>query len=866
MAETSSKLTELVVAASRGDIDAFEYILLLYRNTPPQELPHEVQLLDAHELTDLLVANVATVASFDDKIAIMCGLQFICCINAPKSNPDVVIDAGGLEQVVQVGLRSTAARLQAAACLFFCRVCVDHELSVPHARAIISSGAMPLLCQLLGRGKTSDVKEQAVLVLSMLEVAVPGSTLPALMAAKAAKPITQLLASLRAGTLFNAASLLHALLTTYPTEALPLAAKAGAVRHLVVLLGSVALDMQLVVCCCIADMAQDKQCSRALAAAGAVPKLVAVLEDAGTPPGLLQAAAAAVSFMAGSGVNAQLRQAGAVRALVAALRRYDSTAVSVSAARAQAATGAATEAAAAAAAAASSNTTDLMQAPSESSSAAAACLQALVELACPRGGSQQQKAAALQAVASAGGLTLMVRLMRAADTTVVVSAASNAAWLTSNSPTSSRPLAEAGAIEALAALLPGSLASALPAEAALVLCSIAIHSPEHFLQVGQAVCSAAGWDTLLAGMLSGRESFPAVLGFDSPAEQACALQEAALLLLCAVARCPQQADALVAQTACEALPALVQMLPSCSSAAAPLLRTALSTLPQYQAAAMEAGSVPALLQLLRLSKWGHHVGAVEVLQLLAALRSWPDALMEADGVAALTTVLQQHLQLHHEVAEAARAAGAAALLLLPEAASHNYVVDSILSVLYATALHEAHTAAVQAALQPLAPQLAQLLAQRQARQQAAGESTELHSTALALVLALLQPPAAVLQAAGPGVAPLVAAAVPVLQQHRLEAAADEGTAPAATPPTPAAAAAAAAAGGGEVPGAESHDKAAIAAVNATCAGCGARSGQAGARLQACGRCRAVSYCSKACQRVNWPQHKGGCEPAWSSES
>ena len=31
-----------------------------------------------------------------------------------------------------------------------------------------------------------------------------------------------------------------------------------------------------------------------------------------------------------------------------------------------------------------------------------------------------------------------------------------------------------------------------------------------------------------------------------------------------------------------------------------------------------------------------------------------------------------------------------------------------------------------------------------------------------------------------------------------------------------------------------------------------------AKLLACGRCREVEYCSPACQKKDWPQHKRVC--------
>ncbi|KAL6044647.1 putative splicing factor 3A subunit 1 isoform B, partial [Balamuthia mandrillaris] len=40
-----------------------------------------------------------------------------------------------------------------------------------------------------------------------------------------------------------------------------------------------------------------------------------------------------------------------------------------------------------------------------------------------------------------------------------------------------------------------------------------------------------------------------------------------------------------------------------------------------------------------------------------------------------------------------------------------------------------------------------------------------------------------------------------------------------------------------------------------CGLCGARTGDIGTTLLACGRCRKAAYCSKACQVAHWPSHK-----------
>jgi hypothetical protein len=211
--------------------------------------------------------------------------------------------------------------------------------------------------------------------------------------------------------------------------------------------------------------------------------------------------------------------------------------------------------------------------------------------------------------------------------------------------------------------------------------------------------------------------------------------------------------------------------------------------------------VPALLQLIQRGTMGvAHVASADVLCMLAAQRSGADAIMAAGGARVLTAALQQYLQQGEVVAAAAAAAGEAAGGAggaggaaggAAVASSQADAVSSIAHALHLTALHEAHTAAVQAALQPLAPQLARLLAQLEAEQWADGAPPVLVSW-LVLLLALLQTPSAVLEAAGPGVAGWVAVAVPTLHQHRRQLVADVQAVQAAQEPGAASTSAAAA--------------------------------------------------------------------------
>jgi hypothetical protein len=46
-----------------------------------------------------------------------------------------------------------------------------------------------------------------------------------------------------------------------------------------------------------------------------------------------------------------------------------------------------------------------------------------------------------------------------------------------------------------------------------------------------------------------------------------------------------------------------------------------------------------------------------------------------------------------------------------------------------------------------------------------------------------------------------------------------------------------------------------------CAVCGAATRPGGKRLRKCARCRAVRYCSEACQKEDWTSHKQQCSRA-----
>ena len=46
-----------------------------------------------------------------------------------------------------------------------------------------------------------------------------------------------------------------------------------------------------------------------------------------------------------------------------------------------------------------------------------------------------------------------------------------------------------------------------------------------------------------------------------------------------------------------------------------------------------------------------------------------------------------------------------------------------------------------------------------------------------------------------------------------------------------------------------------------CARCGATEGAGGSKLKVCARCRAVRYCSAACQKAHWSAHRRVCGAA-----
>jgi hypothetical protein len=63
-------------------------------------------------------------------------------------------------------------------------------------------------------------------------------------------------------------------------------------------------------------------------------------------------------------------------------------------------------------------------------------------------------------------------------------------------------------------------------------------------------------------VLAARLHYPPMPGYDSPAEQAVVVQEAALMLLFSAAGCSELARSAALQAVCRALPTLVQLLPT----------------------------------------------------------------------------------------------------------------------------------------------------------------------------------------------------------------------------------------------------------------------------------------------------------------